>query len=289
MSRRRKPLRTRVKSFAITAVIYLMFGWVASGNYPGRYHEYAKTLPIAEDWESHDVIHDVVSAHFQNHADEARVTVDGESRRIFRTPRTMYLCVEGRRHGQDAAETYQIRVPMRSRTEFEHWEGRVSHALFLSPGVVDDDCETEFRNDVVEIPVQRTGPVYRSKRLLTDTSYTGLDIADQIRTQGFPVPERWPEERLPFVFVYSLENANHRTPQHPAEFERVLPWPAEQKHVYIGFYDKRGWRIAGTFYESRQHVRYTVKGFFLKLADALVAPLYLLLGLLLVIFGVRVG
>jgi len=290
----RKRRIARYKLGAVAACIYLWFGYslVNEGNYFGLYNDYARAHEIPDDWESHDVILGVLSAHYQKYADPRRVKIDNVSTRVFDTPRTMYLCVFGNRHGKDKPETYQIRVPIRRRMSKDtHWLKRVSHALFLTPDFVDDACETEFRDDVVEVQVQSVDAIRRSDKFGPSTRYSGLDVAAEVRSQGFDVPSRFPSDGLPFVFVYNLENAQHRTPPNPPEYERLLEWPAQYKHVYIGFYhkDRASWRVAGIFHDTGNHVPQSVNGFALKMADATVAPLYLAGGMLVNLLGIRFG
>ena len=280
---------------AVAAGIYLWIGYslVSNGDYTIMYSAYARAYEVPADWESHDVIYQVISAHYQDYADPRKEFVDNVYRTFYDTPRTMYLCVFGKRHGMDKPQNYQIRLPMQVRnTGDTHWRPLVSNAYFLPPDFVDEDCEANFRDDVVEVQVQPAGTISRSNKFGAATGNDShLDLVAELRNQGFHIPSRYPSDGVPFVFVYSLENAQHRTPLTPPDYPTLLDWPTEYKHVYVGYYERgnKSWRVAGIIHDTGNHRPPGVKGFLLKFADATVAPLYLCLGLLVNLFGVKFG
>ncbi len=288
--------RSKLKlGFLLGIAFYLAIGFAitSDGSYAYIYAEYARNNPVSADWESHDVIYEVVSAHYQDNADPRHVNVDGVGTTVYDTPRELYLCIYGKRHGADEPEHYQIRMPMHvARAGDTDRYSLVSNGYFLAAQYVDDVCQETFRDDVVEITPQSVGTIVRDNQFgVASGSDSRLDLNAEIRARGFHIPERYPEDGLPYVFYYSLENAQHRVPAVPPDHRAILDWPVENKHMYIGFYDgsNRRWRIAGIYHETGNHRPRGLKPVLLKVADAAIAPLYVGAGLMMLLFGIRVG
>jgi hypothetical protein len=279
----------------VGVAVYLLVGFLvtADGSYAYLYGKFAKNNPPPADWESHDVIYEVVSAHYQDFADSQKVKVDGVWETVYDTSRTMHLCVYGMRHGAKEPERYQINVPMIiTRVGDDDRYALVSNAYFYPKRYVDDDCAERFRDDVVEITPQDVGTIVLDTRFGSKMGYDSrVKPADQIRALGFDIPRRYPKNGLPFVFVYGLENAQHKTPEEPHSYPTRLDWPIENKHVYIGFYDgsNKHWRIAGIYHETGNHRPGGIEGTLWRMADAAIAPLFLLFGMLVNLLGIRFG
>ncbi len=159
----------------------------------------------------------------------------------------------------------------------------VSNAIMLHEEYGKDQCPKSLPEGAVEIEVLSADIMTLHKGFLTKRGTDGsFSNNDDLRHQGFDLPRLYPDNGVPFVFQYSLRNATYSPPHVPHIRAAYVDWPENNKIVYVNFFDQTfGWPVAGIYYESASHRPSTWVMLPLYLADAIAAPLVIVLALAL--------